>query len=183
MLRLCEDGALAASDARMLCAEIDAAAAAALERATGARPALDALQKALTSTSVRDLPQLALDGAPSADAAAVLVQENGSLSLRAAVGSAIGAEIAAPGTVAARASQSRMAVEASDAEGARAVLALPLLSGGATFGVMRFSSREALHFGPDEKRFLRAMATRRPRSLPAWRRRRGCGRRCAPSNR
>jgi PAS domain S-box-containing protein len=51
-------------------------------------------------------------------------------------------------------------VEASEAEGARAVLALPLLSGGATFGVMRFSSREALHFGPDEKRFLRAMATR-----------------------
>src|SRR4051812_35644306 len=86
VLGLCEDGTLAASDARMLCSQIDAAAASALERATGARRALDALQRALTSTTIRDLPQLALDGAPSADAAAGLVQEKGALSLRAAAG-------------------------------------------------------------------------------------------------
>jgi PAS domain S-box-containing protein len=109
---------------------------------------------------VKDLPQLALDGAPSADTAAVLVEENGALCLRAAAGTAAGSGIAAPGTVAARAAQGRMAVEASDAEGARAVLALPITAGGVLFGVMRFSSREALHFGPDEKRFLRAVATR-----------------------
>jgi PAS domain S-box-containing protein len=160
VLGLCEDGTLAIADARLLCAQIDAAAASALERATGARRALDALQTALTSTSVKDLPQLALDGAPSADTAAVLVEENGALCLRAAAGTAAASGIAAPGTVAARAAQGRMAVEASDAEGARAVLALPITSGGVLFGVMRFSSREALHFGPDEKRFLRAVATR-----------------------
>src|SRR5512140_3840381 len=100
VLGLCEDGTLAPSDARMLCSQIDAAAASALERATGARRALDALQRALTSTTIRDLPQLALDGAASADAAAVMVHENGALSVRAAAGTVPAADIAAPGTVA-----------------------------------------------------------------------------------
>ncbi|HET7785540.1 MAG TPA: ATP-binding protein [Myxococcales bacterium] len=160
VLGLCEDGTLAPSDARSLCSQIDAAAASVLERTSGARRALDALQRALTCTSVRDLPQLALEGAPSVDAAAVLLEENGALCLRAAAGTAPDPAVAAAGTIAARAALGRVAVDASDAEGVRAVLALPILSGGVLFGVMRFASREALHFGPDERRFLRAMATR-----------------------
>ncbi|HMC36213.1 MAG TPA: GAF domain-containing protein, partial [Myxococcales bacterium] len=48
----------------------------------------------------------------------------------------------------------------TDAENARGVLAFPLQFGDELLGVLRVSSRTAWKFSEDEKRFLRAIATR-----------------------
>jgi PAS domain S-box-containing protein len=157
---LCEDGTLTLRDARLLCREIDAAQAAALDGLASPQRALDALERALSDTSARGLPDLALQGSPSADSAALLIDESGGLVVRAAAGLEMPPEVAAPGRVAARALSQRTQVEASDAEGARAVLALPLQSGEEVLGVLRISSRTAWQFTPEEVRFLQAIAFR-----------------------
>jgi len=160
VLDLCQGGVLSLGDARLICNEIDVAAAAALERSAGARRALEAVHRSLVTTSAAELPQLALEGAPSLDSAVLLLAESGRLSARGAAGTTLQDDVAAPGSVAARAAHEKAVVEASAVEDSRVVLALPLLSGSDVLGVMRFASRRAAHFGADEKRFLGAVATR-----------------------
>ena len=157
VLDLCERGHLAAADARALCRAVDAAAAQALEPFAGLRRSIQALDRAAAVTSARDLPRLALYGAPHADSAALLVAEGGTLTLRAAegVGQEQAVRIAAPGSVAGRAIRQGTPIEASQVEQNRAVLALPLPG-----GVLRVASRSAWRFGDDEKRFFRALASR-----------------------
>ncbi len=160
VLALCEEDALSLADARMLCAEIDTAEGAALDAFDGARRAVDALQRALSATSARDIPRLAVEGAPAADFAALLVEENGALVIRTTSGEDGRGDIAAQGSVAARAARGRAPVEGSDTEGARAVIAIPLRSGSDLLAVLRVSSRASIRFSADEKKFLRAIATR-----------------------
>src|SRR5205085_9866858 len=111
-------------------------------------------------TSLEKFPQLALEGAPSAGSAALLVSEGGTLSLRAAKGLAESdlPRLAEPGSSAARAVEK--AASAEGHEGGRAVLAVPLSHQGEVFGVLRAASRSAPRFGREEKRFLRALAAR-----------------------
>ena len=160
VLGLCDEGTLTLPEARLLCREIDAAQSATLEGFSSSTRALDALERALSDTSARGLPDLALQGTLSADSAALLIDESGALVVRAAVGLPAPPGVAEAQGVAARALAQRTQVEESDVEGARAVLALPLQSGEDVVGVLRVSSRTAWHFNPDEVRFLRAIALR-----------------------
>jgi len=158
----CERGALTTDDTRALCREIDAAQVTALESTPDAGGALEALDRACAATTPERLPALVLVGAPAADSAALFVAEGGTLSLRAAVGldGLDPAVLAGPESVAAQAASRRAPVEASDAEGARAAIALPLLHRGLLLGVLRAGSRAAWQFPEPEKRFLRIVATR-----------------------
>jgi len=160
VLGLCDDGALTLAEARLLCREIDAAQSATLECFSSSSRAMDALERALSETSARGLPDLALQGALSADSAALLIDESGTLAVRAAAGLPAPPGVAGAESVAGRALARKTQVEESDVEGARAVLAVPLQSGEDVVGVLRVSSRTAWHFNPDEVRFLRAIALR-----------------------
>src|SRR5467141_2066570 len=121
---------------------------------------MDALERALSETSASGLPDLALQGALSADSAALLIDESGTLAVRAATGLPAPPGAAGPESVAARALTRKTQSEGSNAEGARAVLAVPLRAGEDVVGVLRVSSRTAWHFNPDEVRFLRTIALR-----------------------
>jgi len=160
ILQLCEDGTLTPTEARRLCREVDGAQAAMLDALSSPQRVLDALERALSDTPPRDLPDLAVQGALSADSAALLIGENGKLVIRATAGLEIPPDAADPRSVAGRALADGSVVEASDTENARAVLAFPLQFGDELLGVLRVSSRTAWKFSDDEKRFLRAIATR-----------------------
>ncbi|TMA29799.1 MAG: PAS domain S-box protein [Deltaproteobacteria bacterium] len=164
----CEHGRLDPADARLLCRQIDAAESAALEEASASMRSLEALDRACTETNTDLLPRIALEGAPSADSAALLVAAGGTLSLRVATGLLNTEAIAAAGSAAARAAAQGAAVEASG-EDARAVLAFPLLDRRRLWGVLRVASRTAARFGRGEKRFLRALASRSTALLSAER--------------
>jgi PAS domain S-box-containing protein len=157
VLELCENGELGIADARMLCREIDAAEAATLESVAAPHRALDALERALSDTSARSLPQLALEGS---DSAALVIAENAALMVRASAGLELPSEASAPQSVAARAIEQRAPLEASETEGARAVYAAPLRFGEEMLGALRVSSQTAWTFADDEKRLFRAIATR-----------------------
>jgi PAS domain S-box-containing protein len=158
----CERGALTIDDARALCREIDAAQAAALESAPHAGRALEALDHACATAAPEGLPALVLEGATAADSAALFIAEGGTLSLRAAAGldGLDPAALAGPESIAAQAASHRAPIEASDAEGARFAIALPLLHRGRLLGVLRAGSRAAWQFPEPEKRFLRIVAAR-----------------------
>src|SRR6266446_3532224 len=160
VLELCEEGSLGLADARLLCREIDAAQGAMLEGLASPRRALEALEHALSDASVRHLPALVLEGAASADSAALLIQENGALVLRALAGLELPPEAVARASVAGRALSENATVQATETEGARAVLAIPLQPDGEALGVLRVASRTAWQFGADELAFLRAIAAR-----------------------
>ena len=160
VLELCEEGSLGLADARLLCREIDAAQGAVLEGLASPRRALEALEHALSDASVRHLPALVLEGAASADSAALLIQENGALVLRALAGLELPPEAVARASVAGRALSENATVQATETEGARAVLAIPLQPDGEVLGVLRVASRTAWQFGADELAFLRAIAAR-----------------------
>jgi len=160
VVALAEDGTLTPAEVRLLCREIDAAQGALFEGLSSPRRALEALERAVSDTSARGLPQLALEGALSADSAALLISENGGLVVRAAAGLEIGPEASRSQSAAGHALARRAKVEASDVEGSRAVLAFPLRSGAEIAGVFRVSSRTAWQFSPDEVRFLEAIARR-----------------------
>jgi PAS domain S-box-containing protein len=160
VLGLCDEGTLTLSEGRLLCREIDAAQVATLDGLSSPRRALDALERALSDSSARALPGLALEGALSADSAALLIEESGGLVVRAAAGLETPHDVADAEDVAARAVAQKTQVAASDVEGARAVLALPLQSGEDVLGVLRVSSRTVWQFNPDEIRFLQAIALR-----------------------
>ena len=159
--QLAEEGAISAADARALCREIDAVQSLSLERYTELRRAFDALDRACKETTAAALPAIALEGALSADSAVLLIAEENGLAVRSAAGlQQNAAEVAAPSGAAARAARSGEWVEASEAEGERALLAVPLRAGEHTLGALRLASRSAHRFGEDEKRFLRAVASR-----------------------
>jgi PAS domain S-box-containing protein len=160
ILELCEKGAVTVPEARTLCREVDAAEAATLETLTTPHRALDALERALSDTSARALPQLAVEGTLSADSAALLIAENDALIVRAVAGLELPAEAAGARSVSARAIDQRAILEATDIEGARAVYAAPLRRGEEVLGALRVSSQTAWKFNEDEKRFLRAIAMR-----------------------
>ena len=160
LLELCEEGALSPAEARMLSREIDSAQAATLEVASSAHRALLALEGAMALTSVGDLPQLALQGATSADSAALLLEEAGSLCARSVAGLEIPAEATRPGSIAAAAIARKVPVEAADAEGARCVLALPVRTGATVGAVLRIASRTAWQISAAEEGFLQALAVR-----------------------
>ncbi|HYS11409.1 MAG TPA: ATP-binding protein [Myxococcales bacterium] len=157
---LAEEGTLSSADLRMLIREIDAAQAAALEGLSNPRRALEALERAVSGGSTGDLPRLALEGAASADSAALLNAESGALVLRTGAGLELPAEAMAPQSLAAQALAERKRVEASDQEGSRAVVAFPLRSGAEIAGILRVSSRTVWQFSPDELGFLEAIASR-----------------------
>src|SRR5438309_1834444 len=127
VLSLCEKGDLNPGDARLLCRQIDAVESTALEEASSSMRALEALDRACVETSLDEFPRIALEGAPSADSAALLVSEGGTLTLRAAAGLGENEleKIAAPGSAAARAGEQAAAAEGS--EGGLSVVALPLV--------------------------------------------------------
>src|SRR5919204_1123043 len=160
VLELCEKGALTVPEARTLCQEIDAAEAATLETLTTPHRALDALERAMSDTSAHALPQLAVEGALSADSAAMLIAEKDALVVRAMAGLPAPPDAAGPQSVAARAIDQRSILEATETEGARAVYAAPLRFGEEMLGALRVSSQTAWKFNEEEKRFLRALATR-----------------------
>ena len=160
ILELCEKGALTVPEARTLCQEVDAAEAATLETLTTPHRALDALERALSDTSARALPQLAVEGTLAADSAALLIAERDALMVRATAGLELPTEAAGAHSVSARAVDERAIVEVADSEGARAVYAVPLRLGEEVLGALRVSSQTAWKFNEDEKRFLRAIATR-----------------------
>ena len=160
ILQLCSDGTLTLPEARLLCRKIDGAQAAMLEALSSPQRALDALERALSDTPVRGLPELVVQGSLSADSAALLIGENGQLVIRATAGLELPPDAADPASVAGRALLESSVVEASDTENARAVLAFPLQFGDELLGVLRLSSRTAWKFSEDEKRFLRAIAKR-----------------------
>src|SRR5437763_6611789 len=160
ILQLCSDGTLTLPEARLLCRKIDGAQAAMLEALSSPQRALDALERALSDTPVRGLPELAVQGALSADSAALLIGENGQLVVRATAGLELPPDAADAARVAGGALLGGSVVEGSDAENARGVLALPLQFGDELLGVLRLSSRTVWKFSEDEKRFLRAIATR-----------------------
>ena len=160
ILQLCSDGTLTLPEARLLCRKIDGAQAAMLEALSSPQRALDALERALSDTPVRGLPELVVQGSLSADSAALLIGENRQLVIRATAGLELPPDAADPASVAGRALLESSVVEASDTENARAVLAFPLQFGDELLGVLRVSSRTAWKFSEDERRFLRAIATR-----------------------
>ena len=160
ILQLCEEGSLSASEARLLSREIDAVQVATWETAVASHRPLAAIERALSTTSLVDLPQLALEGALDADSAAILIEEGGALAIRASAGLPPAQDAAAPVSASARAIAEGTAVEASEAEGARGILALPLRSRAGVAGVLRVTSRTAWQFGAEQKRFLEALATR-----------------------
>src|SRR5438067_6691301 len=160
ILQLCSDGTLTLPEARLLCRKIDGAQAAMLEALSSPQRALDALERALSDTPVRGLPELAVQGALSADSAALLIGENGQLVVRATAGLELPPDAADAASVAGRALLGGSVVEGSDAENARGVLAFPLQFGDEVVCGLRLSSRTVWKFSEDEKRFLRAIATR-----------------------
>lgn len=160
VLALCEEGSLGLSDARLLCRRIDEVQAEALEPVGAMRRSFEALDRATSERSARELPRIAMEAATSADSAQLLLREDGSLAIRAAAGLEIDSSaIASEDSVAARAARLGEPVEATDVEGARTVLAMPF-SGAPAAGVLRFSSRTVWQFGEDEKRFFRALTQR-----------------------
>jgi len=165
VLQLCEEGTLQPADARALCRQIDEALTAALEPLPSSLRALEALDRASEQVSPDELPRLALEGSSSADSAQLLTSGEG-LSLHSAAGlPADPAAIAQAGSAAELAARLDQAVELADAEGARAVIALPVRPAcpgahGRLLGVLRLSSRAAWQFSDDEKRFFRALAAR-----------------------
>src|SRR5207237_10689590 len=66
LLQLCSDGPLTLPEARLLCRKIDGAQAAMLEALSSPQRALDALERALSDTPVRGLPDLVVQGSLSA---------------------------------------------------------------------------------------------------------------------
>ncbi|MGZ6124852.1 MAG: PAS domain S-box protein, partial [Myxococcales bacterium] len=160
LLELLESGALNPAEARVLFREIDAALAAALDALRSSGHALEALERALSESSVRNLPQLVLEGSGAADSAAILIAEGGALVVRASAGLDLPAEAGGPESVARRCLALREAVEDSGCENARGVLALPLEANGEVAAVLRASSRTAWRFGDDERAFLRAIGRR-----------------------
>src|SRR2546428_12696686 len=96
VLQLCEDGTLTPTEARLLCREIDGAQAAMLDALSSPQRVLDALERALSDTPPRDLPDLAVQGALSADSAALLIGENGKPVIPAAAGLGIPPDAADP---------------------------------------------------------------------------------------
>jgi len=160
VLELIEDGTVTPAEARLLCREIDAALAASLERLRSPVRMLDALERALGERSVRNVPQLVLEGALSADSAALLSTEGGALAVRASAGLPLPAEAAGPQSVAARALAAGDAQEAHDVEEARCVLALPLYVESDGSAILRVSSRSVWQFGADERAFLRGIGHR-----------------------
>ena len=74
--------------------------------------ALDALERALSDTPARGLPELAVQGALSADSAALLIGENGQLVIRATAGLELPQDAADPASVARRALAESSVVEA-----------------------------------------------------------------------
>jgi PAS domain S-box-containing protein len=174
VLALCETGDLRPEDARLLCRQIDAAQAAALEQASTSLRGLKALDRAVAESSLEEFPRIALEVAPSADSAALLVSNSGTLLLRAAAGLGESdlAQVAAPESVASRAAI--QGTPALGSENGRAVLALPLVHRGQLHGVLRAASRSAPRFAREERRFLRALAAYAA-SLLAAERLRGAG--------
>ena len=160
VLGLAEDGTLSLPEVRQLCREIDGAESAALDGFSATHRALDALERALSDPSAHRLPQLTLEGAASADSAALLIDDSGDLAVRAAAGLDLPPEALGSRSAAAQAFGLRIDVAISNAEDARAVLAIPLLSGARAAGVLRVSSRTAWQFGAEESRFLHAIANR-----------------------
>lgn len=152
VLDLCENGHLPPSDARALCRAVDAAEAEAQEPYAGLSRALEAIDRACNATSADEIPKLALLGAPHADSAALFVEGE----LRAAEGLPLEVRAEAARGIAAQVARTGSPVEAARLEGARAVLALPVARGAA----LRIGSRSSFRFGEDEKRFLRALASR-----------------------
>src|SRR2546430_6724038 len=69
------------SEARLLCRKIDGAQAAMLEALSSPQRALDALERALSDTPVRGLPELVVQGSLSADSAALLIGDRKSTRL------------------------------------------------------------------------------------------------------
>src|SRR5437764_170073 len=118
ILQLCSDGTLTLPEARLLCRKIDGAQAAMLEALSSPQRALDALERALSDTPVRGLPELAVQGALSADSAALLIGENGQLVVRATAGLELPPDAADAASVAGRALLGGSVVEGSDAENA-----------------------------------------------------------------
>jgi signal transduction histidine kinase len=143
VLALCEERAIAPSDARALCHAIDAAEAEALESFAGARRALYALGRACETTSAAELPRLILEGAPHADAAALIAPDR--------VIASAGAPPPSEGVAAAATEP----LEVSGVEGATTVFAMPFDG-----GTLRVASRSAYRFPEDEKVFFRTIATR-----------------------
>ncbi len=160
VLELIEDGTVTPAEARLLCREIDAALAASLERLRSPVRMLDALERAVGERSVRNIPQLVLEGALSADSAALLSTEGGVLAVRAFAGLPLPAEATGPQSVAARALAAGDAQEAHDVEEARCVLALPLYVESESSAILRVSSRSVWQFGADERAFLRGIGHR-----------------------
>jgi PAS domain S-box-containing protein len=167
ILALAEHGDLAIDEARTLCQAIDEAEAAALESSDAATHALEALEQALSTASARELPALALRGVPSADSAALLVEENGRLHVRAVAGREPGPAIAGSQSVAGRALLTNKTAEGADEEGSRAVLALPLRISGVTVGVLWVSSQAEAGFTLEDRQFLRGIAIRAATILSA----------------
>ena len=74
-----------------------------LEALSSPQRALDALERALSDTPVRGLPDLVVQGSLSADSAALLIGENGQLVIRATAGLELPPDAAHPASVAGRA--------------------------------------------------------------------------------
>ncbi len=157
---LAQDGTLTLDEVRLLSREIDAAQVAMLEGISTPGRALLALERAVAEGSVGALPALMLEGAPSADSAALLIREGDGLVARAAAGFEMSPDASGPQSAAGQALAHARKVEASDLEGSRGVIAFPLQSGSETAGVLRVSSRTVWPFSPDEIRFLEAIASR-----------------------
>jgi len=160
VLELVEDGTVTPAEARLLCRDIDLALAVSLERLRSPVRMLDALERAVGERSVRNIPQLVLEGALSADSAALLSTEGGVLAVRAFAGLPLPAEATGPQSVAARALAAGDAQEAHDVEEARCVLALPLYVESESSAILRVSSRSVWQFGADERAFLRGIGHR-----------------------
>jgi PAS domain S-box-containing protein len=157
---LAEDGTLTLEEVRLLSREIDAAQVAMLEGLSAPRRALAALERALAVGSVGALPELLIEGARSADSAALLIREGDGLVVRATAGLEMPPDASGPQSAAGQALARARKVEASDLEGSRGVVAMPLRSSAETAGVLRVSSRTAWQFTPDEIHFLEAIASR-----------------------
>ncbi len=160
VLELLEDGTVTAAEARLLCREIDAALVAMLDKLRSPARTLAALARALSEGSIHVFPQLVLEGAQSADSAALLVEDGGGLAVRAAAGLDLPPEATGPDSVAARCLATGAPQEGKDCEGARGVLALPVEMEGEKAVILRAASRSAWQFTEDERAFLRAVGRR-----------------------
>ena len=121
VLELLEDGTLTPADARLLCRDIDTALAASLEKLRSPIRDVDTLERALLESSVKNFPQLVLEGALSADSAALLSAKDGVLAVRASAGLELPPDATGPESVAARALSAGTAQEGRECEGARGI--------------------------------------------------------------